>query len=432
MNISTPYFKDLRTASWRGIPFGVARTRHASGRKNVVHQYPYVDGVYVEDLGQSAKKYYIQGFFVEGGGAYGTGTLKDQIARMDTAVSQPGDAVLVHPILGALSKIALLDYECETGLEHGRVAVLTFSFIDNSARKTPSVALDTAAQSVSAASAANVAHLQDFIAKAHNLVRSTVFLVQNTVNQFATQSQAIAFTSTSLVTMVSALPGQLGRMVGQNFPSSRKNSATTVQTLIGLASAAQASVLAATATLKSSAAAANTTGIGTGVQAVVSALLVANPDPGQAIQSMLALIAVSPSTSLNATSNAVTDLIRRSACAGLGQASSIYQPISYQDAQNIRQLICEAIQAEMDLAGDQGLDATYNSLRDLKLAVAQDMTQRGASLANMIVVSSPQPVSSLVWAQKLYQDSAREPELVNEGNPIHPCFMPTRFSALSS
>jgi prophage DNA circulation protein len=37
-----------------------------------------------------------------------------------------------------------------------------------------------------------------------------------------------------------------------------------------------------------------------------------------------------------------------------------------------------------------------------------------------------------VWAQRLYQDSSREPELVNEGNPIHPCFMPTEFNALAS
>ena len=433
----TPYFKDLRPASWRGIPFGISRIRHAFGRKNVIHNYPYVDGVYVEDLGQSGKKYYIQGFLIEGGGAYGTGTLKEQIARMDRAISQPGNAVLVHPLLGAMPTIALIDYECEIELERGRVAELTFSFIDNSAKKMPSVVIDTVAQTQIASAASLLGQLQDFGSSVHNLVRSSIFLVQNVVNQFTTTVHAITFTATSLVTMVSALPGQIGRMVGQSFPSSQKNAATTVQILIGLGSASQSAVLQSTTTLKSSAAAANTAGIGTGIQSVVAALLAANPDPSQAIQSMIALIANSAgqpqaTPALTATTGAVTDLIRRAACAGMAQASASYQPISYQDAQNIRTLVCGAIQAEMDIAGDQGLDATYNSLRDLKLAVARDLTRRGASLSNMILVSSAVPVSSLVWSQRLYQDSAREPEIVNDGNPIHPCFMPIKFNALAS
>lgn len=427
-----PFFKDLQTASWRGIPFAVVRSSHSSGRKNVVHQYPYVDGVYVEDLGQGAKTYRIQGFFLEGGGAYGSGTLKSQIDAMDRAVSQPGDAVLVHPILGSMSKIALMSYECETGLDKGRVAEIRFTFIDNSAKKTPSVAIDTRAQVRIAAAQSLLAQLLDFEGAVHNLVRTSVAVVLNTVNQFTTLVRGITFTATSLVTMISALPGNLGRMVGQAFPASQINKKATTATLIGAASASQTSVLSTMTTMHSVAASGNVSGIGSGVQSVVSAVLVANPDPAQAIQSMIAIIAGSPSASINSVSNATTDLMRRTAAANMAIASANYNPVSYQDAESIRTIVCGALQAEMDIAGDQGLDATYNSLRALKTAVSQDLTRRGASLLSMITVTSQTPVSSLVWAQKLYQDSAREPEIVNEGNPIHPAFMPIKFQVLAA
>lgn len=426
-----PYFKDLKTASWRGIPFAVVRSEHMFGRKNVIHQYPYVDGVYVEDLGQSAKRYRIQGFFIEGGGRYGAGTLVEQIRLMDQAVSQPGDSVLVHPILGSLSKIALMGYECETGLDKGRVAEITLTFIDNSAKKTPSVAIDTQAQVRIAATQSLLAQLLDFEGAVHNLVRTSVALVLNTVNRFTTLVRGIVFTATSLVTMVSALPGNLGRMVGQAFPASQVNKKATTATLIGAASASQTAVLSTMTTMHGAATSGNVSGIGGGIQSTVSALLAANSDPAQAIQSMLAIISGSPSSSINFVSNATTDLMRQAAATSMALASANYNPVSYQDAENIRTLVCGAIQNEMNIAGDRGLDATYNALRNLKIAVSQDLTRRGASLSSMITVTSQSPVSSLVWAQKLYQDASREPEIVNEGNPIHPAFMPIKFQVLA-
>jgi prophage DNA circulation protein len=433
-----PFFRDLRTASWRGVPFGVSNVRHSFGRKNAVHQYPYVDGVWVEDLGQQAKRYHVRGFFVEGGGAYGGGgTLKSQVERMDRAVAQADDAVLVHPLLGSLSKISLIDYECDLSFDKGRVAELTFTLIDNSARKQPSIILNTPAATQLAAAASFLAQLQDFEGAIHNLVSTPLALVQSAVNRLTTLARSVTFTSTSLVTMVAASPGAVGRMVGQTFPASQKNSRTTVASLIGAASAAQAHVLNVSAALTTVASSGNVAGIGAGIQSVIGAAAQANPDPRQAMQSMQAVVQGSPSTAvqatpvLTATVAAVTDLVRRAAVTVMAQSSATYQPVSCHDAELVRRSVCAAIDAEMTLAGDQGLDATYNALRELKVAVARDITQRGASLANVMAVSSQLPVSSLVWAQLLYQDVGREDEIVREGNPVHPCFMPTRFSVLA-
>ena len=115
----------------------------------------------------------------------------------------------------------------------------------------------------------------------------------------------------------------------------------------------------------------------------------------------------------------------------MATASAQYQPTSYQDAQAMRATVCHALDHEMNIAGDEGLDETYAALRDLKIAVSQDLTARGANLSTVITVTSPLPVSSLVWAQKLYQDASREEQLVQSGNPIHPAFMPVSFQALA-
>ena len=142
----SPFFQNLQPASWRNLPFGVTTSSLVLGRKLATHEYPYVDGVFIEDLGSKGKSFHVMGFIVEGGGAYGgKGTLKQQIEAFEKAADQCGDGRFVHPTLGERSKMCLLTLEIEQD-EKGRTATLRFNLYENIVKPTQMIAANTQAQ----------------------------------------------------------------------------------------------------------------------------------------------------------------------------------------------------------------------------------------------------------------------------------------------
>jgi prophage DNA circulation protein len=174
---------------------------------------------------------------------------------------------------------------------------------------------------------------------------------------------------------------------------------------------------------------------------LATALLEATTDPADAIRLLLPLTEWIPppvpgsgplAQQAQARQDALASNLRCAACAALAQAVPLYQPVSYQDAQSLRQLVCGALDDEATRAADAGRDATYAALRDLRTAVALDLAVRGANLAALVEVTTQVPMPSLAEAWTLYQDTTREPQLVASANPPHPLFMPLSFPALAS
>lgn len=183
-----------------------------------------------------------------------------------------------------------------------------------------------------------------------------------------------------------------------------------------------------------------TTDFAVAAQAVAATLLAATNDPADAVRmlSTLSVFAPSDPTPASAVGVAMTtmqsscgDLFRRAALVALCRASTSYQPASFDDAAALRTQITDLLDAEILDAGDQGEDATFDALRNLRTAVVRDLTQRGANLAQLATISSPTTMPATVIAQRVYRDSTRADELVVQANPRHPAFMPVSFRALS-
>ena len=175
-------------------------------------------------------------------------------------------------------------------------------------------------------------------------------------------------------------------------------------------------------------------------QALAAALYAVTIDPADAVRLLgnLAQFNLTPlatSTPMGVARNTMqsrsSDLFRRAAVVALARASSVYQPSSSDDAAAIRTVVCDALDAEITIAGDQGEDATFNALRTLRAAVSNDLGKRGAGLAGVTTTTSNLPIPAVVLAQRLYQDPSRADELVMRGNPVHPAFMPLSIKALS-
>jgi len=176
------------------------------------------------------------------------------------------------------------------------------------------------------------------------------------------------------------------------------------------------------------------------VQVLANTLLASIANPADAIRIFTELndfaIAEVNSTSViglaqNNVQNAVADLCRRTAAVALAVASSQYQPTSQNDAENLQNIVCDILDNEILIAGNQGQDETFIALQNLRTAVAQDLTTRGAALPDLRTYTMNQPMPSLALAYQYYQDIVRTDELVGFANPRHPAFMPVTFQALS-
>ncbi|MFZ6690226.1 DNA circularization protein [Undibacterium sp. SXout20W] len=461
------YWKDkLRPASFRGVQFGVFEGHLKFGRRAVIHEYPFRDTVWVEDLGRSARRVAFNGFLVG----------EDCINQRDKLISACEDVgaieggELMHPTLGRM-KVSLAEpVSCVEHWDKGRYFELSFSFIEQGKRIFPNSTISTGDAVNSAASAAKAATSKDFLSSVIGALKTGVGVIKqavNTVQGWARAAQAIVNDATNLYHYVQSLPGEFGRFFGENTISSPRG-ATNIPALIALGAVNRQNVAAATQRMfngvsgmstvcgprqNASLVAAAVTNYTISVSAFAQAVSASTPSTRDALRVLINLVQAVPAlpaglpmptypastvTSINTlqaagyVAGASSDLLRRSALIALAQAATVYQPTSYDDAVSVKTLITNLLDAEIWIAGNQGQDATYETFRTLRAAVVQDLTERGANLATLVKVKTPQSLPALALAQRLYRDSARADQLVIKADPIHPAFMPVSFSALSS
>ena len=85
-------------SSFRGAKFFFERSEASVGRRNVVHQYPYKDSPYIEDLGRDTDDFTVDGYVVQN-----EENNLDYFTERDAlinALKEPGPGILIHPFLG--------------------------------------------------------------------------------------------------------------------------------------------------------------------------------------------------------------------------------------------------------------------------------------------------------------------------------------------
>lgn len=434
--INRPFFRALQTASWRGVPFAVTGSTVKVGRRVSLHEYPYRDEVWVEDLGRAGRRISLTGFLLQDA-AYGGGDVIAQRTALIAACEaqeDTGTGELVHPSLGRITA-SLLDFECEERSERGRSFELRFTFIEAGTEEFPSLDIATQAQTGLSVVAAYAAIAQDFANRVGALLQTPPIVgeIERTAQAFVDNAQTITQRATSLVSMVATLKGNYGRFVGE-FTATVKNPATTIEQLIGAGAQAREAVTVSGAALVAAASVADYAGMSSAAQSLVTAVQNANPDPNQAIQSLASLQSltvplVRASEPLTAANAGVTAMLRRSTVAALADSTSAYAPTSYDDAEALRSTVCDALDAEIVSAADAGDDGTFEALTALETAVVLDLTTRGESLATMRSVVTGASLPVIVLAQRLYQDVSRYDALVQQIDPINPAFAPVTFRA---
>jgi prophage DNA circulation protein len=216
---------------------------------------------------------------------------------------------------------------------------------------------------------------------------------------------------------------------------------TTVGDLQAQLAAQRTAMMALSATLiVASTAFSATTDMMTPASALLEALRAGIVNPADQVRVMLNLATFAYIDGLNGggiagdmatVRDAMSEACRRAALVSLANASAAYQPVSYDDAINVRDEVVAALDVEILAAGDMGQDLTYSALIAVRAAIIQDLTTRGGSLPNVITVTLPAALPSLTIAQRLYQDASRSDQIAAEAGVPHPAFCPTVFQVLS-
>ncbi|MEM5372842.1 DNA circularization N-terminal domain-containing protein [Paraburkholderia azotifigens] len=430
-----PFFRSLQTASWRGVPFAVTGSTVKVGRRVALHEYPYRDEVWVEDLGRAGRRISLTGFLLQDA-AYGGGDVIAQRSALIAACEAPdeGAGELVHPSLGRITA-SLLDFECEERSERGRSFEVRFTFIEAGSEAFPSLSIATQAQTGLSVVAAYAAIAQDFANRALSFLQTPAIVgeVERAAVAFVVNAQSITQRATSLVAMVATLEGTYGRFVGE-FTAALKQPSTSIAQLIGAGAQARQAVTQSGKALVAAASVVDSAAMASATQSLVRAVQNANTDPHQAIQSLAALQqetqpAIRATAGLTDANAAVTALFRRSTVIALADSTAGYALSSYDDTQALRSTVFDALDAELTIAADTGDDATFEALGALETAVVQDLATRGESLAGMRDVAMGASLPVIVLAQRLYQDVSRYDKLVQQINPVNPAFAPAAFSA---
>lgn len=447
------WFQDLQPASFRGIPFGVFGARGSFGRRVALHEYPFRNSPWPEDVGRKTRVFNVVGFLLENDIITSQGDVVAQVKNMIAAAETNSTGTLIHPTLGSM-QVQLLDLDTEEAWNQGRMIRLSLRFVEAGVKVFPSTTVSTTVvgqQSALAAFNGIAIDFQTSITSLYLKGAAIVQQVQGTVNLWVRQAQDVVNDATNVYNYVSTLPQTVAGMYGRYFgganvggfnsPVLTQNPTITVETLIGQGNAAQTNAANAFATLATTAAGDDPVALSTAAQNSVAAIIAAAPNPLDAIRALLVLLEfVTPQysttapigTSINAATAAMGDLLRRSVAIALAQAALSYQPSSYNDAIYVRGLVFDALDNEIEIAGNEFDDNTFTTLRALQAAVAQDLTARGADLAPIATFTSKSPIPAPVWAYRLYRDVTRSDQIVSLVNPIHPAFMPVSFQALSS
>jgi len=445
------WIDQLQPASWRGLGFAVDSSVIRRGRRVAVHEYPFRDDVWVEDLGRGVRGVAFSGFVV-GDDCYA------QAQALLAASETAGSGELIHPSLGSLTVALASPMEATERKELGRVVEIRFEFVETGISIYPDADLATDDLATAAADDCDSACLSDFLSATGAAIAEGVAVVSSaaaTAGAWCDVVEAAAADASLIVGAVTGLVGSFGRYDNGSRTVSQSSGTTTADALAALTtsraavSTAAATLLANAGTLSASTVTGSTANSSTTVDnglyedavALTEALRAECGDPADAVRLLSSLASYTPTApdgtapiaaAMQTVTQALGQAFRRAALSSLGRACAAYQPTSYDDAVTLRAAVAELFDAEILIAADAEQDASYQALRALRTAVLTDLTTRGADLARLTTVTAAKPLPSLTLAYRLYRDATRSDDLIARADPVAPAWMPTSFQALSS
>ncbi|SMF94355.1 Mu-like prophage DNA circulation protein [Methylomagnum ishizawai] len=418
-----------QTGSFRGVGFGTRAAPLEGGRRVALHEYPFRDLPYPEDLGRKARRYSFEAVLI---GA-------DYFAARDAliaALEQRGPGLLVHPYFGRM-QVQIERYHCRQSTAEGGTAQFDIEFYEAGAAAQPDATPDTAEAAQSAADDAE-ARLEAAwpdgwaIDKYPPIQEDAGGIVEDALDGIDTARKAIGTVTTqvnSFVGTVQAIKARVSSLVlaPANLASSLLGVVASVRTLASTPLAALQvyqglwvygqSMVDPTGTGKvATAQARNHQALRRLVRtsaAINAARAVADAQVYRYIGPASPIYSATGTQAVQVNGRAVVLAVPDTPGAVPGFAS-------WAEAQAARDAVVDAI-ATVQMDTD---DATYVALSALSSAVVAHVNAQRPALGcgGSYTAGAAQP--SLVLAHRVYGDATRSDEIEIRNHIRHPGFVP--------
>ncbi|WP_213993794.1 DNA circularization N-terminal domain-containing protein [Sodalis sp. dw_96] len=443
----------LHAASFRGVPFAVTTGDGEFGRRQAVHEYPFRDSVWVEDLGRSTRKLTLRGFIIQSSLLYTAGDVMTQRDSLVAACETSGPGTLIHPTLGELTVSIPAGGLKITEGPAGRVFEFTLTVIESGLKV---FALTDAASATSTVTTSYLSLVSKiaatFISEVKGDLRTVTQAIKTLKSTGKFWSSMVTSTADEATNLNNTLKSTFGSTrygryengdVGGSVSGTTGNVSTTADTddydglvaeKIATSIENRAAIDASTAALLDSttieAYSANAQAIADAINSGIASL----SDLIRVWESLAAFTDTTyrPAVSDSGIAAAANYYFVVLAAGAMANAAAQYSPSSYDDAMNVLARVIAVIDSVTLTVANTGYDDVYREMQALREAVVTTLQSTGANLADVQPMNFSRSLPALYLANRLYQDAARAESLMKMADPVHPAFMPTSFKALTS
>lgn len=395
------YYRDLRPASIRGIPFLVEGDDKTFGRRIVTHEFPGQDEPGHEDMGAS-----VEGFNMDA--IIAGDQFKEDADILEAAFKKAGPATLIHPHYGEITVIVL-----NTTRRHSYAAVGEIQFSVTmqkySAIKFPTAAANSASGLLTSSTSGFEAALSEF----NNYFRATGLPDFVTLDAIARNGDFMGGLNTLLnnARIIQTLPilDVLSGSFGQNVIGLYKG-------LMDLVSPKRKPIIGAASTASTPSA-----------KSLIGALM-NNADQ--------TVVDTAPSTTASRSARAENaqslDYLHRMASLSAGVGAVRYiQFESREDAIAVRDGLNDRLGALRDQLGASGRDESWRAAAMMQSALQRDINEQIGRLPKTVRIRPAKVRSSLALANRLYGDNKaqiidRAADIAQRNKASHPGFIPAK------
>lgn len=441
----------LRPSSFRGVPFAVIAEEGSHGRRQAVHEYPYRDTAWIEDMGRGVRRIVIRGFLIQDSQMYGGGDVITQRQALITACEEKGTGTLIHPTLGEMT-VAIPEngLRLSGSADAGRVFEFTLMAIESGLKVFAVTGSSTAGKTVRTNYLKLVSTtVFSTIARIKGEIRGVTQAIKTIKSTIAFWSNMVESTTNEVTNVSNVLKSTFG-----NQRYGRYSKGTVGGTSSGVTGGVSADdtddfqslsdQVSAQAIMDRQGITDTVTGLNNSTTIdnftqrtadVINAILNCTGGINERISALEKLANATSSEYQNSTSSAeiaqtVNTLIIVLCSGAMAAAASESNPTSRDEAEQITRRVADQLDAALLVAGDRADDGLYGELLLVRSSFLENMSAISSGLSGLMLFNSAQPLPALTLANRLYQDASRSDELIQESSVPHPAFMPTSMKVL--
>ena len=408
----------LKDASFKDVPFKILSTTSEGGRRSVLHQYPFDDVPYWEDLGKEANTYQVQAYVVAN-----ASNQFDYFAERDNLIfmlEQEGPGTLIHPFLGSKQVGVQGKYKLDESFAEGGIARFTITFVDAGRAAQPATGIAPSSGQVDAACSTLVTKatnpVSDMLTKAANArdaarkyalatqaaIQGATNMVNNVYSTLTTIQTDVVGAISFAQTTLAQLRGTFVAIVGfpDKFVAAIKSTLDTYSSLGAGLSSSDTSVVKSALRMSE-------------VSSTVSSVPVAVVDASGRAEEYSMQQAMDEANMAGGLAEAI-------------RAASLVTYKSYDQTQTMLDDLIAAIDRVLNHVGSHSQnDELMAAIEALRPLITNLLISKGANLPATKLIELPTDTQpTLVLAQRLYGDVTRDQEVIDM-NPIpmrHPGF----------